>query len=155
MGNPGAEQLHPAVSDKCHPQGDTATSFSHHPCLFVGIPSLLFLMGIPRLSVWFQHLSGPSQMIIFVSNEVSHLSPLDWGLALLSLHPQSRQTRAQILSVPFHRSRVSCPLKLATMDEAEGYLRGEFPSELSSHHHTSLLGVFSTGTSEGLFGLVG
>ncbi|NXN00520.1 TXD16 protein, partial [Sylvia borin] len=45
-------------------------------------------------------------------------------------------------------SQVSCPLKLATMDEAEGYLRGEFPPELSSHHHTSLLGVFSTATSE-------
>ncbi|NXH77329.1 TXD16 protein, partial [Hydrobates tethys] len=45
-------------------------------------------------------------------------------------------------------SRVSCPLKLATIDEAEGYLRGEFPSELSSYHHTSLLGVFSTATSE-------
>ncbi|XP_068272726.1 thioredoxin domain-containing protein 16 isoform X1 [Nyctibius grandis] len=45
-------------------------------------------------------------------------------------------------------SRVSCPLKLATMDEAEGYLRGEFPSELSSYHHTSLLGVFSTAMSE-------
>ncbi|KAF1520580.1 Thioredoxin domain-containing protein 16, partial [Eudyptes sclateri] len=45
-------------------------------------------------------------------------------------------------------SRVSCPLKLATIDEAEGYLRGEFPSELSSHRHTSLLGVFSTATSE-------
>ncbi|NWY28043.1 TXD16 protein, partial [Pheucticus melanocephalus] len=45
-------------------------------------------------------------------------------------------------------SQVSCPLKLATMDEAEGYLRGEFPSELSSHHHTSLLGVFSSATSK-------
>ncbi|NWV83903.1 TXD16 protein, partial [Dasyornis broadbenti] len=45
-------------------------------------------------------------------------------------------------------SRAPCPLKLATMDEAEGYLRGEFPSELSSHPHTSLLGVFSTATSE-------
>ncbi|NWR37371.1 TXD16 protein, partial [Tachuris rubrigastra] len=45
-------------------------------------------------------------------------------------------------------SRVSCPLTLATMDEAEGFLRGEFPPELSSHHHTSLLGVFSTATSE-------
>ncbi|NWT04610.1 TXD16 protein, partial [Mionectes macconnelli] len=45
-------------------------------------------------------------------------------------------------------SRVSCPLKLATMDEAEGFLRGEFPPELSSHHHSSLLGVFSTATSE-------
>ncbi|XP_068874734.1 thioredoxin domain-containing protein 16 isoform X2 [Aphelocoma coerulescens] len=45
-------------------------------------------------------------------------------------------------------SQVSCPLKLTTMDEAEGYLRGEFPPELSSHHHTSLLGVFSTATSE-------
>ncbi|NXJ86109.1 TXD16 protein, partial [Trogon melanurus] len=45
-------------------------------------------------------------------------------------------------------SRVSCPLKLATIDEAEGYLRGDFPSELSSYHHTSLLGVFSTATSE-------
>ncbi|KFP71873.1 Thioredoxin domain-containing protein 16, partial [Acanthisitta chloris] len=45
-------------------------------------------------------------------------------------------------------SRVSCPLKLATMDEAEGYLRGEFPSELSPYTHTSLLGVFSTATSE-------
>ncbi|NXE43228.1 TXD16 protein, partial [Ptilorrhoa leucosticta] len=45
-------------------------------------------------------------------------------------------------------SQVSCPLKLATVDEAEGYLRGEFPSELSSHRHTSLLGVFSTATGE-------
>ncbi|NXG16165.1 TXD16 protein, partial [Grallaria varia] len=45
-------------------------------------------------------------------------------------------------------SRVSCPLKLATMEEAEGYLRGEFPAELSSHHHPALLGVFSTATSE-------
>ncbi|XP_009956011.1 PREDICTED: thioredoxin domain-containing protein 16, partial [Leptosomus discolor] len=45
-------------------------------------------------------------------------------------------------------SRVACPLKLATIDEAEGYLRGEFPSELSSYHHTSLLGVFSTATRE-------
>ncbi|XP_026704991.1 thioredoxin domain-containing protein 16 [Athene cunicularia] len=45
-------------------------------------------------------------------------------------------------------SRVPCPLKLATVEEAEGYLRGEFPSELSSYHHTSLLGVFSTATSE-------
>ncbi|NXL67052.1 TXD16 protein, partial [Chordeiles acutipennis] len=45
-------------------------------------------------------------------------------------------------------SRVSCPLKLATIDEAEGYLRGEFPSELSSYHHASVLGVFSTATSE-------
>ncbi|NWQ82070.1 TXD16 protein, partial [Columbina picui] len=45
-------------------------------------------------------------------------------------------------------SRVSCPLKLATIEEAEGYLRGEFPPELSSFHHTSVLGVFSTATSE-------
>ncbi|NWT55491.1 TXD16 protein, partial [Erythrocercus mccallii] len=45
-------------------------------------------------------------------------------------------------------SQVSCPLKLATMDEAEGYLRGEFPPELSSHHHPSVLGVFSTATSK-------
>ncbi|NXJ90610.1 TXD16 protein, partial [Corythaixoides concolor] len=45
-------------------------------------------------------------------------------------------------------SRAPCPLKLATIDEAEGYLRGEFPSELSSYHHTSVLGVFSTATSE-------
>ncbi|NXD71953.1 TXD16 protein, partial [Eolophus roseicapillus] len=45
-------------------------------------------------------------------------------------------------------SQISCPLKLSTIDEAEGYLRGEFPSELSSYHHTSLLGVFSTVTSE-------
>ncbi|NXI90767.1 TXD16 protein, partial [Psophia crepitans] len=45
-------------------------------------------------------------------------------------------------------SRVPCPLKLATIEEAEGYLRGEFPSELSSYHHTSVLGVFSTATSE-------
>ncbi|NXW50156.1 TXD16 protein, partial [Nyctiprogne leucopyga] len=45
-------------------------------------------------------------------------------------------------------SQVSCPLKLATIDEAEGYLRGEFPSELSSYHHASVLGVFSTATSE-------
>ncbi|NXA08284.1 TXD16 protein, partial [Sapayoa aenigma] len=44
-------------------------------------------------------------------------------------------------------SQVSCPLRLATMDEAEGYLRGEFPSGLSSHH-TSLLGVFSSATSQ-------
>ncbi|KAM9291133.1 LOW QUALITY PROTEIN: thioredoxin domain-containing protein 16 [Morus bassanus] len=46
-------------------------------------------------------------------------------------------------------NRVSCPLRLATIDEAEGYLRGEFPPELSSYQHTSLLGVFSTATSEG------
>ncbi|XP_040457454.1 thioredoxin domain-containing protein 16 isoform X2 [Falco naumanni] len=45
-------------------------------------------------------------------------------------------------------SRVPCPLKLATIEEAEGYLRGEFPSELSSYHHTVLLGVFSPATSE-------
>ncbi|NWV39130.1 TXD16 protein, partial [Grantiella picta] len=45
-------------------------------------------------------------------------------------------------------SRIPCPLKLTTMDEAEGYLRGEFPSELSSHPHTSLLGVFSTSSRE-------
>ncbi|KAM9556431.1 thioredoxin domain-containing protein 16 isoform 2-T7 [Guaruba guarouba] len=45
-------------------------------------------------------------------------------------------------------SRVSSPLKLATIDEAEGYLRGEFPSELSSYHHTALLGVFKTAMSE-------
>ncbi|XP_062474478.1 thioredoxin domain-containing protein 16 isoform X1 [Pezoporus occidentalis] len=45
-------------------------------------------------------------------------------------------------------SRVSCPLKLATIDEAEGYLRGEFPSELSSYHHASLLGVFRPAMSE-------
>ncbi|NWI87253.1 TXD16 protein, partial [Pitta sordida] len=45
-------------------------------------------------------------------------------------------------------SRVPCPLSLATMDEAEGYLRGEFPPELSSSQHTSLLGVFSPATSE-------
>ncbi|NXG75197.1 TXD16 protein, partial [Baryphthengus martii] len=45
-------------------------------------------------------------------------------------------------------SRVSCPLQLATIDEAEGYLRGEFPPELSSYPHASLLGVFSTATSE-------
>uniref|UniRef100_A0A8D2M9L3 Thioredoxin domain containing 16 n=1 Tax=Zonotrichia albicollis TaxID=44394 RepID=A0A8D2M9L3_ZONAL len=51
--------------------------------------------------------------------------------------------------------QVPCPLKLATMAEAEGYLRGEFPSELPSHHHTSLLGVFSSATSRGLLGLVG
>ncbi|NXE15321.1 TXD16 protein, partial [Lophotis ruficrista] len=45
-------------------------------------------------------------------------------------------------------SRVSCPLKLATIEEAEGYLRGEFPPELSSYQHTSILGVFSTATRE-------
>ncbi|NWW52040.1 TXD16 protein, partial [Pedionomus torquatus] len=45
-------------------------------------------------------------------------------------------------------SRVSCPLKLTTIEEAEGYLRGELPSELSSYHHTSVLGVFSTTTKE-------
>ncbi|XP_062433721.1 thioredoxin domain-containing protein 16 [Rhea pennata] len=44
-------------------------------------------------------------------------------------------------------SQVSCPLKLATIDEAEDYLRGELPSELSSYHHTSILGVFSKATS--------
>nr|XP_013798653.1 PREDICTED: thioredoxin domain-containing protein 16 [Apteryx mantelli mantelli] len=44
-------------------------------------------------------------------------------------------------------SQVSCPLKLATIDEAEGYLRGELPSELSSYHHSSVLGVFSKATS--------
>ncbi|NXW82593.1 TXD16 protein, partial [Alopecoenas beccarii] len=46
-------------------------------------------------------------------------------------------------------SRVSCPLKLATIEEAEGYLRGDFPPELSSFHHASVLGVFSAATSEG------
>ncbi|NWJ05376.1 TXD16 protein, partial [Crypturellus undulatus] len=40
-------------------------------------------------------------------------------------------------------SQVSCPLKLATVDEAEGYLRGELPPELSSYRHASVLGVFS------------
>ncbi|XP_021256701.1 thioredoxin domain-containing protein 16 isoform X3 [Numida meleagris] len=45
-------------------------------------------------------------------------------------------------------SRVSCPLKLATMDEAEQYLRGELPSELSSYQHSLVLGVFSTATSK-------
>ncbi|KAM7019539.1 thioredoxin domain-containing protein 16 [Passerculus sandwichensis] len=45
-------------------------------------------------------------------------------------------------------SQVPCPLKLATMAEAEGYLRGEFPAELPSHHHPSLLGVFSSATSK-------
>ncbi|NXQ33646.1 TXD16 protein, partial [Alaudala cheleensis] len=45
-------------------------------------------------------------------------------------------------------SQFSCPLKLATLDEAEGYLRGEFPPELSSHQQPSLLGVFSTATTE-------
>uniref|UniRef100_A0A8C9ESR7 Thioredoxin domain containing 16 n=1 Tax=Pavo cristatus TaxID=9049 RepID=A0A8C9ESR7_PAVCR len=46
-------------------------------------------------------------------------------------------------------SQVSCPLKLATIDEAERYLRGELPSELSSYHHSLVLGVFSTATSKG------
>uniref|UniRef100_A0A8C9EUU7 Thioredoxin domain containing 16 n=1 Tax=Pavo cristatus TaxID=9049 RepID=A0A8C9EUU7_PAVCR len=45
-------------------------------------------------------------------------------------------------------SQVSCPLKLATIDEAERYLRGELPSELSSYHHSLVLGVFSTATSK-------
>ncbi|XP_035182800.1 thioredoxin domain-containing protein 16 isoform X2 [Oxyura jamaicensis] len=45
-------------------------------------------------------------------------------------------------------SRVSCPVKLMTIDEAEGYLRGELPSELSSYHHSSVLGVFSTAMSK-------
>ncbi|NWW78183.1 TXD16 protein, partial [Climacteris rufus] len=45
-------------------------------------------------------------------------------------------------------SRAPCPLKLATMEEAEGYLRGEFPPELSSLHQPSLLAVFSTATSK-------
>ncbi|XP_040414441.1 thioredoxin domain-containing protein 16 isoform X2 [Cygnus olor] len=45
-------------------------------------------------------------------------------------------------------SRVSCPLKLMTVDEAEGYLRGELPTELSSYHHASVLGVFSTAMSK-------
>ncbi|NXL83533.1 TXD16 protein, partial [Alectura lathami] len=44
-------------------------------------------------------------------------------------------------------SQVSCPLKLATIDEAEGYLRGELLPELSSYHHASVLGVFSAATS--------
>ncbi|XP_010215854.1 PREDICTED: thioredoxin domain-containing protein 16 [Tinamus guttatus] len=44
-------------------------------------------------------------------------------------------------------SQVSCPLKLATVEEAEGYLRGELPPELSSYHHASVLGVFSKATS--------
>lgn len=82
----------------------------------------------------------------------SHTCPIV-GLSLFI--PKAQETTAQVVSLPFHSSQVSCPLKLATMDEAEGYLRGEFPSELSSHHHTSLLGVFNTATSEGLLGLVG
>ncbi|NXF85619.1 TXD16 protein, partial [Eubucco bourcierii] len=45
-------------------------------------------------------------------------------------------------------SQVSCPLKLDTIDEAERYLRGEFPSELSSYQQPFLLGVFSTATSK-------
>ncbi|NXC46388.1 TXD16 protein, partial [Penelope pileata] len=45
-------------------------------------------------------------------------------------------------------SQVPCPLKLATIDEAERYLRGELPPELSSCHHTSVLGVFSTAMSK-------
>ncbi|XP_068803643.1 thioredoxin domain-containing protein 16 isoform X2 [Struthio camelus] len=45
-------------------------------------------------------------------------------------------------------SQVSCPLKLSTIDEAEGYLRGELPSGLSSYHRTLVLGVFSTAASE-------
>ncbi|XP_042724185.1 thioredoxin domain-containing protein 16 isoform X1 [Lagopus leucura] len=45
-------------------------------------------------------------------------------------------------------SQVSCPLKLATIDEAEQYLRGELPSELSSYRHSFVLGVFSTATSK-------
>uniref|UniRef100_A0A8C9EUN1 Thioredoxin domain containing 16 n=1 Tax=Pavo cristatus TaxID=9049 RepID=A0A8C9EUN1_PAVCR len=51
-------------------------------------------------------------------------------------------------------SQVSCPLKLATIDEAERYLRGELPSELSSYHHSLVLGVFSTATSKGEFGWI-
>lgn len=55
VGNRRAEQLHPAVSDKS-PWGDTGTSATsscyHHPCPFAGIPPLLFLMGIPRLSLF-------------------------------------------------------------------------------------------------------
>uniref|UniRef100_A0A8C2TH41 Thioredoxin domain containing 16 n=1 Tax=Coturnix japonica TaxID=93934 RepID=A0A8C2TH41_COTJA len=51
-------------------------------------------------------------------------------------------------------SQVSCPLKLATIDEAEQYLRGELPSELSSYHHSLVLGVFSTATSKGEFGWI-
>ncbi|OXB64071.1 hypothetical protein ASZ78_001691 [Callipepla squamata] len=45
-------------------------------------------------------------------------------------------------------SQVSCPLQLATIEEAERYLRGELPSELSSYHHSSVLGVFSTAMSK-------
>lgn len=45
-------------------------------------------------------------------------------------------------------SQVSCPLKLATIDEAERYLSGELPSELSSYQHSLVLGVFSTATSK-------
>ncbi|XP_063998778.1 thioredoxin domain-containing protein 16 isoform X2 [Pogoniulus pusillus] len=44
-------------------------------------------------------------------------------------------------------SHVSCPLKLDTIDEAESYLRGELPWELSSYRRTSLLGVFGTAAS--------
>lgn len=56
---------------------------------------------------------------------------------------------AHVVSLPFYRSQVSCPLKLATIDEAERYLRGELPSELSSYQHSLVLGVFSTATSKG------
>lgn len=90
VGNRRAEQLHPAVSDK------SPLAPLPHPS--VTIPVFLqefllyyFLVGIPRLSVWLrllslrcnqpQHLPGPSQMIIFVSDEVSHLA--HWVGALL------------------------------------------------------------------------
>lgn len=69
--------------------------------------------------------------------------------------PKMKEKPVHVVSLPFHRSRVSCPLKLTTIEEAEGYLRGEFPPELSSFHHTSVLGVFSTATSEGLCGICG
>lgn len=47
------------------------------------------------------------------------------------------------------RSRVSCPLKLASVAAVEGYLRGELLAELSPYHTTSVLGLFTPSMKEG------
>ncbi|XP_014456788.2 thioredoxin domain-containing protein 16 isoform X1 [Alligator mississippiensis] len=45
-------------------------------------------------------------------------------------------------------SRVSCPLKLASVAAVEGYLRGELLAELSPYHTTSVLGLFTPSMKE-------
>lgn len=112
----------------------------------------LFSITISSVFLWLG-IALPSQATDFCHWGITVVI-LGWGIVGLRLHfclfiPKLKKAAARVVSLPLHRSQVSCPLKLATIEEAEGYLRGEFPSELSSYHHTSLLGVFSTATSEG------